>query len=44
MSAVAASRVSIVVPVMNEVDTIAALAEQVLAASDASKGFVLAEI
>jgi len=44
VSAVAAPRVSIVVPVMNEADTIASLAEQILAASAASDGFVLAEI
>jgi glycosyltransferase involved in cell wall biosynthesis len=37
-------RVSIVVPVMNEAETIAPLAEQILAASAASDRFVLAEL
>ena len=36
--------VSIIVPVMNEADTIASLAEQILAVGDERKGFVLREI
>jgi glycosyltransferase involved in cell wall biosynthesis len=44
VNAEALPRVSIVVPVMNEAETIAALAEQILAASAASDRFVLAEL
>lgn len=44
MSSEALPSVSIVVPVMDEAETIAALAEQVLAASATRNGFVLAEL
>jgi glycosyltransferase involved in cell wall biosynthesis len=44
MKAVAPPSVSIIVPVMNEAETIGALAEQVLAVSAAQDGFTLREL